>query len=53
MVDKNAVTLITQSSNLTALPFRPTGNCWEAWLEPFEKEIKYFRINNLVYKNMH
>ena len=49
MAYRNAVTLITDSRNLRALPFRPTedqlsmGKCWEDWLESIEREFRYFR----------
>ena len=52
MVDNNAVTIITQSRNLRALPFRPsedqlsTGKAWEDWLEEIEREFGYFKITS-------
>ena len=57
MADRNAVTIITDSRNLRALPFRPTedqlsiGKCWEDWLESIEREFRYFRIDNSLDKN--
>ena len=56
MADRNAVTIITDSRNLRALPFRPTedqlsiGKCWEDWLESIEREFRYFRIDNSLDK---
>lgn len=48
MEDNDAVTIITESRNLRALPLRPTqdqlstGKAWEF----IEREFRYFRINN-------
>ena len=45
MADNNIVTIISESRNLRALPFRPTenqlsvGKEWEEWLDAIEKRI--------------
>ena len=50
------VTVITESRNLKALPFRPfedqlsTGKAWEDWLEGIEREFRYFRITSALDK---
>ena len=52
MADNNIVTIISESRNLRALPFRPTenqlsvGKEWEEWLDAIEREFRYFRINS-------
>ena len=52
MADNTAVTVITESRNLRALPFTitedqlSTGKAWEDWLESIERELKYFRITD-------
>ena len=53
MAESAAVTVIaTETRNLRALPFRPTGDqltidkAWEEWLDDIEREFRYFRIGN-------
>ena len=52
MADNEAVTIVMESRNLRALPFRPsedqlsTGKAWEDWLEGIEREFRYFKITN-------
>ena len=52
MAESNAVTMITASRNLRALPFRPSedqltiGKDWEDWLEEIEREFRYFKITS-------
>ena len=52
MAEKETVTVITESGNLRALPFRSsedqlsTGKAWEDWLEGIEREFRYFKIVN-------
>ena len=52
MAEHEQVTVITESRNLKALPFRPsedqltTGKAWEDWLEGIEREFRYFKISN-------
>ena len=54
MSENETVTIITESRNLKALPFRPsedqlsTGNAWEVWLEGLESEFRYFKITNAL-----
>ena len=57
MSESNAVTMITASRNLRALPFGPSedqltiGTDWEDWLEEIEREFRYFRISRLDKKD--
>ena len=50
MAENMPITVITESRNLRALPFRvtedqlSTGKAWEDWLESLEREFRYFRI---------
>ena len=52
MADNEAVTIVMESRNLRASPFRPsedqlsTGKAWEDWLEGIEREFRYFKITN-------
>ena len=51
MADINEVTIISESRNLRAMPFRPTyqvyvGREWEEWLDAIERECEYFRIDS-------
>ena len=56
MGENDTVTIITESRNLRALPFRPsedqlsTGKAWEDWLEGIEREFRYFRITSALDK---
>ena len=56
MGENETVTIITESSNLRALPFRPSedqlsfGKAWEDWLEGIEREFRYFRITSALHK---
>ena len=52
MANDTAVTVITESRKLRALPFRvtedqlSTGKAWEDWLEAIEREFRFFRITD-------
>ena len=52
MAENTGVTVMTETRNLRALPFRPsedrlsTGKAWEEWLEDIEREFRYFRISS-------
>ena len=52
MADNTTVTVITESRNLRALPFRitedqmSTGKAWEDWLESIERVFRYIRITD-------
>ena len=52
MAENEAVTIVMESRNLRAFPFRPsedqlsTGKAWEDWLEGIEREFRYFKITN-------
>ena len=52
MAENEAVTIVMESRNLRALPFRPsedqlsTGKAREDWLEGIEREFRYFKITN-------
>ena len=52
MAENTGVTVMTETRNLRALPFRPsedqlsTGKAWEEWLDDIEREFRYFRISS-------
>ena len=52
MADNNVVTIISESRNLRALPFRPIKDqliVWkelEEWFDAIEREFRYFKINS-------
>ena len=52
MAENEAVTIVMESRNLRALPFRPsedqlsTGKAWKDWIEGIEREFRYFKITN-------
>ena len=52
MAENTEITVITESRNLRALPFRVTEDqlstvkAWEDWLESLEREFRYFKITN-------
>lgn len=52
MAENETVTVITESRNLMALPFRPsedqisTGKVWEDWLEGIERAFSFSKIIN-------
>ena len=52
MVERETLTIVTESRNLKTLPFRPsgdqlsTGREWEDWLEGKGREFRYFKILN-------
>ena len=56
MGENEAITIITESRNLRALPFRPSedqlsnGKAWEDWLDGIEREFRYFKITNALDK---
>ena len=56
ITNNNTVTIISESRNLRALPFRVTEDQlstdkeWEDWLEVIEREFRYFKISNPVDK---
>ena len=56
MSENNTVTVITESRNLRALPFRlsedqlTVGKDWENWLEEIEREFRYFKITSALDK---
>ena len=53
MAENTEITVITESRNLRALPFRvtedqlSTGKAWEDWLESLEREFRYFQITDV------
>ena len=57
MADNNAVTTITESRNLRALPLRPsedrlfTGKAWEGKLDDIKMEFRYFKITSALEKD--
>ena len=52
MAENTGVTVMTETRNLRALPFRPsedqlsTGKAWEEGLDDLEREFRYFRISS-------
>ena len=56
MSENNTVTVITESRNLRALPFRlsedqlTVGKDWKNWLEEIEREFRYFKITSALDK---
>ena len=56
MSENNTVTVITESRNLRALPFRLSEDQltvekdWENWLEEIEREFRYFKITSALDK---